>query len=196
MKKFKWPKCFILFLIMANHASASISDEEKLEFSIFYREKIDLLKIFPDRPEVKVIFTDLDGDNKEEAIATSYEGFYETGWLWSSYKNINGKWIPIKRHDDGKLVSDSKAIFARPGEIFKITKEDGGVEFLILNQNFDSQAPDGKGNLIKTRFWIDKDGLMQEATIADIDKYLAFRTTMGGLIQSLEVLKVEMFKDK
>jgi hypothetical protein len=195
MKQIKWPRFIILFLIMANHAKALISAEEKLEFSRFYRNQIDLLKIYPDRPEVKVIFTDLDGDNKEEAIATSYEGFYETGWLWSSYKKTNGKWMAIKRHDDGKLASNSKAIYARPGEIFKITKEDGGVEFLILNQNFDNQSPDGKGTLIKTRFWIDEKGLMQEATVADIDKYLAFRTMMGGLIQNLEVLKVEMFKD-
>ncbi len=194
MKQIKWSRLIIVFVIMANHTNAIISEEEKIDFSIFYRKQVDLLKLYPDRPEIKVIFTDLDGDNKDEAIATSYEGFYETGWMWSPYKKLNDKWTPIKRHDDGKLESNSKVIYARPGEIFKVNKEDGAVEFLILHQNFNKEASDGKGELIKTRFWIDENEVIQEEDVKDTDKYLAFRTTMGGTIQKIEVLKVEIFQ--
>ncbi len=179
----------------------SMSNESKLEFIKYYRESVKLLEEFPDKLEVKAVFVDLDADGKDEVLATSYGSFYETGWIWTAFRRDLDKWTPIKGYDkDSKTVGLYSAIYARPGEIFRVSKNNGSPEFLILSENYDKLAPEGKGPLNKSRFYLDKDGILQEESIKDLERYLAYRVSghlwpEGTLIKALEALKVEIFKN-
>jgi hypothetical protein len=194
----------LIFLCCSISLSAQekkLTIEQKKAFASFYRSRVDLLKIYPERPEVNVIFVDLDGDGLEEAFATSYEAFYETGWMWAAFKRNGDQWSPIKGYDSGKkAIQNGSSVYARPGEIFRVTKHDGTFEFLILGENYDKLAPEGMGALNKTKFQIDKEGVLQQQPIKDLERYLAYRVTghtwpKGTLVKRLEALEVESFKD-
>lgn len=178
-----------------------ITEQDKREFVIFYREAVKLKEEFPDKLEVRVIFADLDGDGKEEALATSFGSFYEKGWDWTAFRKTESNWNWIRGYDEhSKAVQRSASVYARPGEIFRVTKTDGSFEFLILAENYDKLAPEGKGSLNKTRFYIDKDGVFQQEPVKDLERYLAYRVSgeqwpEGTLIKRLDALKVEIHKD-
>jgi len=186
----------LLFSTIAFASQANeLTVEQKKKFANFYRDQVDLLEIHPDRPEVKAIFVDLDGDGLEEAIATSYEAFYETGWLWSVYKKEGDKWKPIQGYDpEAKAIRPGSGIYARPGEIFKVVHNDGTRQFLTLNLHFDKFARDGIGPINKTSFWIDDKGIFQEQKVEDLERYLAYQGAHRiGLVQRLDALPVEVF---
>lgn len=177
------------------------SEKEKREFADFYRKAIKLAEEFPNKLEVKTIFVDFDCDGNDEALATSYSSFGETGWLWTAFRKKSDKWSPINGYDsDSKSISLYSSIFARPSEIFSVSQHDGSIEFLILAESYDKLAPDGKGPLNKTRFYLDKDGVLQQEKVKDLERYLAYRVSghqwpEGTLIKRLEALKVDIFKD-
>ena len=170
--------------------------EKKKAFAAFYRKQVDLLRIHPNKPEVKVIFVDLDGDGLEEAIATSYEGFYETGWLWSLYRQVGEKWILIKGyHSETKAIQAGSGIYARPGEIFRLRDDENNIQFVVLNRNYDKLAPDGLGVLNKIVFRIDDKGVFQQHKVENLERLLAYRgARKTGIVKTLEVLTVEEFK--
>lgn len=177
-----------------------INDKDKVEFIKYYREAVRLSEEFPNQPEVKAIFVDLDGDGKDEVLATSHGSFYETGWLWAAFRKNFDKWVPVKGYDEGsKSVRSGSGVNARPGEIFRVTKNDGTIEFIILAENFDKLAPESLGPLQKSRFFLDKEGVLHEVKIPDLERYLAYGSNRisgtYGLINKMETLKVELFKD-
>lgn len=190
-----------LLFVPLQSAWAELTNVEKNDFVREYRKRVKLAEEFPEKQEVKVIFVDLDFDGKEEALATSYGSFYETGWDWAAFKRAGAQWVPIQGYDsEMKIIRPGSGVYARAGEIFRVTKNDGPVEFLILAEHYDKLAPEGKGPLNKTRFYLDKDGVMQQESIKDLERYLAYRVSghkwpEGTLIKGLEAMKVEIFKD-
>ena len=174
-----------------------LNDKEKIAFVKHYREIVKLEKEFPNDPEVKVIFIDLDGDGIEEAFATSKGSFYEVGWDWAAFRQKGQEWEPIKGFDNkAKVVRAGSGVFARPGEIFRVIKNDKTVDFIILAENFDRLAPDGLGPLRKTRFSLDKEGILRQEEVIDLERYLAYSGIHhSGLISKVESLRVESFKD-
>jgi hypothetical protein len=191
----------VSLLCLFSAKAEPMSDKEKIEFIKYYRESVKLSEEFPDKLEVKAIFVDLDGDGNDEVFATSYGSFYETGWMWAAFRRDQVKWVPIKGYDkDSKLVTSGSGVYARPGEMFRVTKNNGSSEFVVLAEHYDKLAPEGKGPLNKSRFYLDKDGVFQEESIKDLERYLAYRASgeqwpEGTLIKKLEALKVEIFKN-
>lgn len=186
----------ILFFGIAFAANAKdLTIEQKKEFADFYREQVDLLQIHPNKPQVKVIFVDLDDDGAVEAFATSYEGFYETGWLWTLYKQSGDGWTLVKRYDaQTKAIQPSAGIYARPGEVFRLRDDEGHVEFVVLNRNYDKLAPGGVGTLNKNTFHLDEKGIFREEKVENLESLLAYRGgRRAGIVKSLEALQVEEF---
>lgn len=173
----------------------AITPEEKESFVEFYRAKVNLAEEFPDNQKVLVIFTDLNNDGTTDALATSYGSYYETGWDWAAFTQTSQSWEPVRGVDaTTKEIHSWSNIFARPGEIARVVKPQGEVEFLVLGQVFDNLASDGIGPLNKTRFWIDPDGLLQQEKINSLERYLAYRGPhKDRLIQKMQVLTVETF---
>ena len=176
-------------------AAENMDQTAKENFVDFYRKWSKLSEEFPDRPEVKVTFVDLDGDGTDEALATSYGSFYEVGWDWAAFRKMGEEWGPIRGIDPHtKSVRPGSGVFARPGEIFRIVKNDGSVEFLILGEHFDKLQPEGLGPLNKTRFFLDKESILHQERVPDLERYLAYAGAhRNGLIKSMEALKVEVF---
>lgn len=172
-----------------------ITPEEKNDFVDYYRDRVRLLLEFPESPQVKAIFVDLDGDGREEALATSRVSTYEDGNDWAAFRRIGDQWESIKGFDnDAKMVRPGSGVFARSGEIFRVVGHEGKTDFLVLHENFDKVAPDGLGPLYKTRFSIDKEGVLQQESIENLERYLAYSgANRSGLVSSLEALKVEHF---
>lgn len=188
-----------LLLIPHESAWAKFTNPEKNDFVSQHRIRTKLAQEFPRKQEVKVIFVGLDSDSHEEALATSYGSFYEKGWDWAAFKKKGEQWDPIKGYDsEMEIIRPGSGVYARPGEIFRVTLNDGSSEFLILAENYDKLAPEGKGPLNKSRFYLDKDGVLHEKSIKDLEHYLAYRVSgekwpEGTLIKGLEALKVEIF---
>jgi hypothetical protein len=186
----------IVFALSATFANADpITEKEKADFIDYYRERVRLLVEFPENPQVKAIFVDLDGDGREEALATSRGSSYEDGNDWAAFRRIGDRWESIKGFDhDAKVIRPGSGVFARSGEIFRVVGHNGNTDFLVLHENFDKLAPDGLGPLFKTRFSIDKKGVLQQEPIENLERYIAYAgANRSGLISKLEALKVEYF---
>ena len=186
----------IVFALSAAFANADpITDKEKADFINYYRERVRLLVEFPDSPQVKAIFVDLDGDGREEALATSRGSSYEDGNDWAAFRRIGDRWESIKGFDnDAKVVRPGSGVFARSGEIFRVVGHDGNTEFLVLHENFDKLAPEGLGPLHKTRFLIDKEGVLRQESIENLERYIAYAgANRSGLVSLIEALKVQYF---
>lgn len=184
---------------MAFHLQAKdLTQDEKLAFVDFYREWSSLAKEFPDDQEVKVIFIDLDRDGSHEAVATSKGSEYEDGSAWTAFRMSGDSWIQISGFDSStNKPKKSATLFGRAGEFFQVNRGET-VEFCILSENFDKLAPDGKGPLNKTRFHLDDDGIMRQSPIADIERFIAYRSSgaewpKNTTIMSLVRLPVEVF---
>lgn len=177
--------------------AASITQTEKSEFIKFYRNAVKLDKEFPNNPEVKAIFVDLDGDGKDEALASSRGSSYEDGRDWAIFVRTAETWKPVQGFDnEAKIIRPGSGVFARSGEIFRVIKNDGTLDFLILSENFDNRAPDGLGTLRKSRFFVDKDGVLRQESVENLERYIAYLgVNKSGLIGKLEALKVESFQD-
>lgn len=175
----------------------AITEKEKSDFVTYYRKAIKLAEEFPNDLEVKVVFVDLDGDGKDEAFATSQGNKYEDGRIWSAFRRIGEEWTRIKGFNNTtKVIRQSGAIYARSGEIFRVVKNDKSIDFLILTEIFNKQAPGGVGALHKIRFALDKEGVLRQEEITDLDRYLAYSGIHhSGLISKMESLTVETFKD-
>lgn len=175
--------------------AAPLTQSEKLDFIEYYKKRVKLLENFPNNPEVKAIFVDLDSDGREEVLATNHGSSYEDGNSWATFKMIGEHWETIKGFDNNaKIVRPGSGVFARSGEIFRVVKNDKSVEFLVLSENFDKLAPDGLGVLRKTRFSLDKEGVLRQDDVANLERYLAYYGTHhSGLISKLESLRVETF---
>jgi hypothetical protein len=182
-------------LALATQISSAMTTEDKESFAEYYRAKVNLAKEFPDKQQVLVIFTDLNSDGVVDALATSYGSYYETGWDWSAFSRKGQSWEPIKGVDaTTKAVHAWSNIFARPGEISRITTSEGKVEFLVLGQVFDNLTAGGLGELNKTRFWVDEHGVIQQEKVQNLEQHLAYRGVhRDKLIQEMQVLKVETF---
>lgn len=186
----------IIFSIMVFMAQAVEMDkEQKRIFADFYRKQVGLLEIYPDKPTVMVAFVDLDADGQQEAIATSYEGFNETGWLWSIYKKNGQKWELVKQYDPSTNSNlPGSGVYARPGELFRLEDDKGKVIFVVFNRNYDKQAPDGLGEINKFSFYMDSNGLFHLNSIENIERFLAYRgESRTGIVKSFEVLTIEYF---
>lgn len=185
--------CLVTYALQAQELTL----QEKIEFADFYRKRVDLLKIYPNKPEVKVIFVDFDNDRQQEALATSYESFGETGWLWSAYRKKGAKWEEIDQYEtETKTVQEGACIYARPGEIFSLVDEDNRIQFVVLNRNYDKLAPNGIGPINKSVFHLDEKGIFQQNKVDNLEQLLAYRgTRSAGIVKSLESLKVELFPE-
>ena len=192
-------KVILIISCLFSHAlqAQELTIKEKIDFADFYRKQVDLLKIYPNKPEVKVVFVDLDNDRQQEALATSYEGFYETGWLWSAYRKKGEQWEPIKQYDpETKSLRSGSSIYARPSEIFNIVDEEDKLHFVVLNRNYDKLAPNGIGSINKSVFYLDEKGIFQQKKVDDLEQLLAYRgARSAGMIKSLGSLKVELFPE-
>jgi len=184
---------FLLSFAIAQ--AAPLTQREKLDFIEYYKKRVKLLENFPNNPQVKVIFVDMDGDGKEETLATSKGSSYEDGYDWAAFRLVGDSWESIEGFDnEAKIVRPGSGVFARSGEIFRVVKNDKSVEFLVLWENFDKLAPDGMGELHKTRFSLDKEGVFRQDDVANLERYIAYAgANRSGLISKLEVLKVESF---
>jgi hypothetical protein len=185
----------IFFGFCSASVYAELTDNQKHDFVRHYRSITRLAEEFPNKPEVKVVFVDLNRDGTDDALATSYGSFYETGWLWAAFQLVGGRWEPIKGYDNhDKVVRPGSGVYARHGEIFQVQMGDGVVEFLVLNQNFDKLAPEQLGPLNKSRFWIDREGILRQEKIENLERYLAYRGAhRDGLVRKIEAVHVEVF---
>jgi len=172
-----------------------LTPSQKTKFVEYYRSWSMLEKEFPDRQEVKAIFVDLNDDGEQEALATSYGSFYEDGLAWHVFIRVAGRWTPIKGFDGkDKPLQPSSAVFARPGEIFRVVHSDGAIKLLALNLHFDKLASDGLRPINKTSFWLDQKGTLHHENVKDLERYLAYQGAhRSGLIQSMEALPIEVF---
>ena len=193
---------FILTIGVCASFADSLNQVQKTEFVGYYRKWTQMAKEFPDKQEVQVIFVDLDQDGKEEALATYHGNFYETGWSWNAFRQSPDGWKAIEGFDSKtELTNPSSSLFARPGELFQVQIDADTYEFCILAENYDKLAPDGKGSLQKTRFYLDKAGILHQKNISDLERYLAYRTSgakwpKNTLIKSLKQLPVEVFHEE
>jgi len=192
---------FILTIGVCASFADSLNQVQKTEFVGYYRKWTQMAKEFPDKQEVQVIFVDLDQDGKEEALATYHGNFYETGWSWNAFRQSPDGWKAIEGFDSKtELTNPSSSLFARPGELFQVQIDADTYEFCILAENYDKLAPDGKGSLQKTRFYLDKTGILHQNNISDLERYLAYRTSgakwpKDTLIKGLKQLHVEVFHE-
>jgi hypothetical protein len=185
---------FLLIGLTASQA-APLTPKEKVDFVAFYTTRIKLSETFPNDLGVHVMFVDLDADGKEEALATNQGSAYEDGNSWAAFRVAGDSWETIKGYDKrAKVIRPGSGVFARAGEIFRVVKNDGKIDFLVLHENFDKRSPEGIGALHKTRFSIDKEGILQQEPIENLEGYIAYAgASRSGLISKLEVLKVEYF---
>jgi hypothetical protein len=181
--------------VFAYSAKAELTKEEKEEFVREYRSRAKLAEEFPDKQGVKVIFVDLDFDGKEEALATSFGSFYETGWIWATFKRKGNQWEPIRGYNsETKAMQPGSGVYARPGEIFCLRDDENNIQFVVLNRNYDKMAPDSLGALNKIVFHIDDEGVFQQEKVESLERLLAYRgARKAGLVKTLEVLPVEEF---
>ncbi len=198
MKKILILLCY--FTSLAESAEIP-TQEEKIAFVEYYREWCSLAKEFPKNQEVKVIFVDLDQDGICEALATSKGGKYEDGLAWTVFRKTGNSWGQISGFNATTSKPKKNAtLFARPGEFFLTRKKADSFEFCILSENYDILAPQGKGRLKKTRFYLDEKGVLHQSDIPDLEKYLAYQVSGAkwpddSLIRSLERLTVEVFSE-
>lgn len=190
-----------MYSIMAFQASAKeLTQNEKDNFVIFYREWSSLDKEFPKDQEVKVMFIDLDKDGTGEALATSKGFEYEDGSAWTAFRMTGDSWSQINGFDTntGKLKK-SATLFARAGEFFQV-KRGENIEFCVLSENYDKLAEDGKGPLTKTKFNLNDKGILIQSPISNLERYIAYRASgaewpSNTTITSLVRLPVEVFPD-
>lgn len=184
-----------LIAALPQSSQAEISKEEKENFVQEYRILAKVAEEFPDKQDVKVIFVDLDFDGREEALATSYGSFYETGWIWATFRWNGTKWEPVKGYNaETKAIQPGSGVYARPGEIFRLREDAGKTQFVVLNRNYDRLAPKGIGALNKSVFQIDAEGVFREDKVESLEHLLAYRgARYAGIVTSLEALKVEEF---
>lgn len=176
---------------IAHGAELGVDDKET--FVEFYREWSKLEAEFPDNQEVRVMFIDLDQDGSSEAFATSIGSRYEDGWAWHAFQRSGDLWKPIRgKTEEGETASS--AIFARAGEVFSVVLNDGSHDFLILSENHDKLAPDGLGELRKSRFGATDNGLLEQKDVPNLERYIAYQGSFrSGLLRSMEVVKVEVY---
>ena len=176
---------------IAHGAELGINDKEA--FVDFYREWSKLEAEFPDNQEVRVMFIDLDHDGRDEVFATSVGSRYEDGWAWHAFQKTGDLWKPIRgKTREGE--TSSSAIFARAGEVFSVVLNDGSHDFLILSENHDKLAPNGLGELRKSRFGVTDKGLLQQEDVPSLERYFAYQGSFrSGLIRSMVAVKVEVF---
>lgn len=187
-----------IILITLAHAEDPPKNS-KLLFVDFYRDWCSLAEEFPDDQEVKVMIVDLNQDGISEVLATSKGSEYEDGSAWTAFRQETDKWMPIRGFDATANKSKQYAtLFGRTGEFFKITKNGDEVEFCILSENYDKLAPQGKGDLRKTRFYLDSKNILYQNNIPNLERYLAYQTSGhkwpdNSLINSLVRIEVEVF---
>jgi len=181
----------IAFISITNGADVEI--EKRKALVDFYREWSKLETEFPDNQEVRVMFVDLDQDGQDEAFATSVGSRYEDGWAWHAFKKAGDIWKPIRgKTQEGE--TPSSAIFARAGEVFSVVLNDGSHDFLILSENHDKLAPNGLGELRKSRFRLTDKGFLQQEPVPNLEQYIAYQGSFrSGLLHSMTAVKVDVF---
>lgn len=183
-------------LIMPLTAADKLTQEEKNSFVEFYKKHINLNVEEPKKSWVKVMFVDVDGDGHIDALASDALSTYEKSQAdWAVFRFTGDKWIPFKGVDDlSKKIISGASLFGRSDEFFRVIKNDGALQFLILQKNFDKKAPQGLGDPIKSWFEVDKNGVIREHKITNIERYLAYdEKNLSSPISSLNRLEVEVF---
>ena len=187
-------------LILPLQGADTLTQKEKNAFVEFYKKKRNLQEESPQKTWVKVMFVDINGDGLMDALASNALTTYEQGQAdWSIYRNTGKNWKPFKSYhknvyeESAKLII-SAFVFGRTGEFFRVIKNDGTLQFLILQKNFDKKAPQGLGDPVKSWFEVDKNGVIREHKITNIERYLAYdEKNLSSPISSLNRLEVEVF---
>ncbi|MFT5633688.1 MAG: hypothetical protein ACI9SQ_001410 [Rubritalea sp.] len=124
-------KLLIIISILCSSLHAQkLDDTAKKAFAEYYRTWIDLRKEFPNNLGVDVVFVDLNGDGKLDAIATSAGEKYQDGWAWYTFIN-NGKkdW---KEPVAPKQYTEENVITAFPSEFYLYKGKDRLSHVMIM----------------------------------------------------------------
>jgi len=188
-----------LMLPLAANAAEPISPEDKKDFVEFYRGWSQLEKEPAEKQWVKVMFTDINADGKVDALATNAHSTYEENQSdWSAFKRSGDEWVSFKGVDDlSEKIIVGASVFGRPNEFFKVVRETGEVEFLVLQEVFDKEAPEGIAPLVKNWFMVDKEDILRIREINNLERYLVYdNENPKGAMSSLIRIAVEKFDKK
>jgi hypothetical protein len=93
------------------------------------------LEEFPDKPQVNVLFTDINSDGVLEAIATSYGEHYEDGNTWTIFQRSGLSWVPVKlKMKDATTVDPSSSLLARGDEFYLLTGSGGKRDLTVIHK--------------------------------------------------------------
>jgi len=173
-------------------SSEPLTKERKIDFVKFYRTWSKFQEEFPDRPEVEVLFFDLDHDGNDEAIATNYGQFGETGYTWTVFKFTTGVWSRVKRKKINETTVDPvDGIFSRTEEFYSLALISKPMGLIVIHKDYDKRAHDGMAAPRAYSISIDKDGFVNSAKLGSLDQLVGYSPDF----HKLERLGVETFKD-
>lgn len=189
-------KIFILLItscFLAGVASSEpLTKEGKEVFVKFYRAWSKFQEEFPNHPEVRVLFFDLDFDGTDEAMATHHGQFGETGYTWTAFRFSNGNWSRVDEEKVSETTVDPiHGIFARTEEFYSIALIRKPLGLIVVHKDYDKRATDGMAAPLVFSIGINQDGCVKTEKLAGLDQLIGNSESF----HKLQRLGVETFKD-
>lgn len=180
------------FLFEGIALSEPLTKENKDQFVKFYRTWSKVQEEFPDRPEVKVLFFDVDCDGTDEAIATDHGQFGETGYSWNVFQLKNGTWSAAKlRKTNENTVDPVSGIFSRTEEFYSLALIKKPLGLVVFHKDYDKLVPGGMAAPQGFSISIDQEGFVNTKKLPALDQLIGYSPDF----HKLQRLGVETFKD-
>lgn len=183
---------FTLIVCGGMASSEPLTTASKEKFVAFYRTWSKFEIDFPNHPEVKVLFIDLDKDGKDEAIATDRGQFGETGYSWNVFHLKNGAWSASKiKKLDETTIDPRSSIFARTEEFYSLNTTANSSGLMVIHKDFDKLKPDGMGTPQVFGIALDQDGFVVAKQMGLLDQVIGYSKEF----HKLERLGIETFNN-
>lgn len=162
--------------------SETLTKGSKDRFVEFYRTWSKVQEEFLKRPEVIVLFFDIDFDGIEEAIATDREQFGETGYSWNIFQLKNGTWSAAKiRKINETMVDPVSGIFARTEEFYSLALIKKPLGLVVIHKDYDKLIPDGMAKPQGFSILIDQEGFVKTEKLESLDQLIGYSTEFQKL---------------
>jgi len=188
----------IIIILIASCLFGGLASSEpsakdgKEAFVKFYRAWSKFQVDFPDHPEVRVLFFDIDSDGTNEAIATDRGQFGETGYSWNVFQFRNEIWSAVKlKKIDETTVDPSSGIFARTEEFCSLELINKPLGLIVVHKDYDRRASDGMAAPQAFSITIDNNGFVKTEKLGSLDQLIGYSEDF----HKLQRLGVETFKD-
>ena len=179
------------FIVCGGMASSEpLTTASKEKFVAFYRTWSKFEIDFPNHPEVKVLFVDIDNDGMNEAIATDRGQFGETGYSWNVFQFNDGAWSAAKiKIIDETTVDPTSGIFARSEEFYLLSTTSNSSGLIVIHKDFDKLEPNGMAAPQVFSISLDKGDFVATKQLGVLDQLIGYSQDF----HKLERLGVETF---